>query len=123
MVGYTTRVPSTGEILNALTWESDLVAAGVPAQADLLRAGRRPRGGGELGGAGAVQGQRSDRGGAARDRSSSSSPTRTTRTIRIALTVDAAARGDRTLVYAYERELDHTGHVGRLRLARLAGRT
>ena len=26
MVGYTSRVPSTGEILNALTWESDLVA-------------------------------------------------------------------------------------------------
>ncbi|MFP5282710.1 MAG: alkaline phosphatase family protein, partial [Actinomycetes bacterium] len=25
MVGYTSRVPSTGEILNALTWESDLV--------------------------------------------------------------------------------------------------
>ena len=26
MVGYTSRVPATGEILNALTWESDLVA-------------------------------------------------------------------------------------------------
>ena len=25
LVGYTSRVPSTGEILNALTWESDLV--------------------------------------------------------------------------------------------------
>ena len=24
MVGYTSRVPSTGEILNGLTWESDL---------------------------------------------------------------------------------------------------
>jgi hypothetical protein len=30
---------------------------------------------------------------------------------RITLVSDAARRGDRSLVYAYERELDHTGHV------------
>ena len=32
MVGYTSRVPSTGEILNALTWESDLVARAYQAK-------------------------------------------------------------------------------------------
>ena len=31
--------------------------------------------------------------------------------LRIDLIADAASRGQRTLVYAYERELDHTGHA------------
>ena len=31
--------------------------------------------------------------------------------LRIDLVADAASRGQRTLVYAYERELDHTGHA------------
>ncbi|HYI55169.1 MAG TPA: nucleotide pyrophosphatase/phosphodiesterase family protein [Microlunatus sp.] len=110
MVGYTSRVPSTGEILNALTWESDLVArsyqprptlferaaeAGVAVSSvalerfefsGLTEAGLRGP---------AFVGYADER---ATDR-------------RIELTVAAAQRGERSLVYAYERELDHTGHV------------
>ena len=110
MVGYTSRVPSTGEILNALTWESDLVArsyqpkptlferataAGVAVSSvalerfqfsGLTEAGLRGP---------AFVGFADERGEDAR----------------IGLTVAAAARGDRSLVYAYERELDHTGHI------------
>lgn len=109
MVGYTSRVPTTGEILNALTWESDLVArafqprptlferaaaSGVAvssvtldrfAHSGLTEAALR---GGEFVGFG--------------DNSAEDD--------RIALVVAAAERGDRSLVYAYERELDHTGH-------------
>ena len=44
MVGYTSRVPSTGEILNGLTWESDLAPRGLPGQADRFSNGRPPRG-------------------------------------------------------------------------------
>ncbi len=110
MAGYTSRVPSTGEILNALTWESDLLArayqpkptlferaveAGVAVSSVALErfefsglteaALRGP----------AFVGYTDER---ATDR-------------RIELTVAAALQGRRSLVYAYERELDHTGHV------------
>lgn len=110
MVGYTSRVPATGEILNALTWESDLVAqeyqpktteferigaAGVAVTSvalerfestGLTQAGLRGP---------AFLGFREER----------------AIEVRIALTVEAATRGEQSLVYAYERELDHTGHV------------
>lgn len=110
MVGYTSRVPSTGEILNALTWESDLLArtfqskptfferaaaAGVSvssvalerfAGTGLTEAGLR--------GADFVPFEHEK----AEDH-------------RIELMVQAAHRGSRSLVYAYERELDHCGHV------------
>ena len=36
MVGYTSRVPSTGEILNGLTWESDLAAEAYQAKPTLF---------------------------------------------------------------------------------------
>lgn len=110
MVGYTSRVPSTGEVLNALTWESDLVArafqpkptfferaaaAGVKvssvalerfAGTGLTEAGLR---GAEFV---AFEHERAE-------------------DLRIDLIVEAAQRGDRSIVYAYERELDHCGHV------------
>lgn len=110
MVGYTSRVPSTGEILNALTWESDLVAqayqpkptwferavaSGVTVSSvalerfefsGLTQAGLR---GADF--VGYVDERAAD--------------------LRIARTVEASRRGGRSLVYAYERELDHTGHV------------
>lgn len=110
MVGYTSRVPSTGEILNALTWESDLLArsfqpkptfferaveAGVAvssvalerfADTGLTEAGLR--------GADFV-----------------GFPHEKAEDDRIDLIVAAAQRGSRSLVYAYERELDHCGHV------------
>lgn len=110
MVGYTSRVPSTGEILNALTWESDLlaeayqtkptlferaVAAGVAVSSVALE---------RFESSGLTQaGLRGpDFVGYADERAADT---------RIALTVAAAMRGERSLVYAYERELDHTGHV------------
>jgi hypothetical protein len=110
LVGYTSRVPATGEILNGLTWESDVVPtiyqskptfferaseAGVAVSSVALA---RFQGTGltEAALRGAVFVPFSDE--SAED-------------LRIALIVDAALRGDRTVVYAYERELDHYGHV------------
>jgi predicted AlkP superfamily pyrophosphatase or phosphodiesterase len=110
LIGYTSRVPSTGEILNALTWESDLLprahqpkatffersqAAGVATSSVALARFRN---------SGLTEA-------ALRGADFVEFPDEADTDRRIALTVAAAARGDRSLVYAYERELDHTGHV------------
>ncbi len=110
LVGYTSRVPSTGEILNALTWESDLVpkayqskptfferssAAGV-ATSSVALTRFRDTGLTEAALRGAEFIEFSDE---------------NQTDLRIALTVAAATEGSSSLVYAYERELDHTGHV------------
>ena len=110
MVGYTSRVPETGELLNALTWDVDLAgrvyqpkptfferatAAGVAvstvalqrfADTGLTEAALR---GPEFLGYG-------DDHDVAR---------------RTALTVAGSERGRRSLVYGYERSLDHQGHA------------
>jgi len=110
MVGYTARMPETGELLNALSWDSDLrardvqtrptvferaVEAGVAvssvalerfAETGLTEAALR----------GADFVGYSDEG---------------DEQARIDLIVQAALRGDRSLVYAYERRLDHCGHA------------
>jgi Type I phosphodiesterase / nucleotide pyrophosphatase len=110
LVGYTSRVPATGEILNALTWESDpsptayqskstfferAVENGIAVSSVALA---RFRGTGltvaALRGASFVPFSEDS----AED-------------LRIALIAEAALRGDRSIVYAYERELDHCGHV------------
>ena len=110
LVGYTSRVPETGEILNALTWESDVAPRSFQAKATLFEQARasgvavssvaleRFKGSGlteaALRGAdfvGFLHEKRLDE--------------------RILLVVAAALRAKRTLVYAYERELDHCGHV------------
>ncbi len=110
MVGYTSRVPATGEILNALTWESDLVAQDYqPKTTEFERAGA----------AGvavtSVALERFESTGLTRAglRGPAFLGFREERAVdvRVALTVEAALRGERSLVYAYERELDHTGHV------------
>ena len=54
MVGYTSRVPSTGEILNALTWESDLVAEAFQPRATLFERAAGGRRRGQLGGPASV---------------------------------------------------------------------
>ena len=56
MVGYTSRVPSTGEILNALTWESDLVARAYQPKPTFFERAVASGRGGQLGGAGALPG-------------------------------------------------------------------
>ncbi|HYI60029.1 MAG TPA: nucleotide pyrophosphatase/phosphodiesterase family protein [Microlunatus sp.] len=110
MVGYTSRVPSTGEILNALTWESDLVAQAYQSKSTMFE--RAVEAGVRVSSVALERFESSgltqaglrgpDFVGYADERATE---------IRIALTVEAAGRGERSLVYAYERELDHTGHV------------
>jgi predicted AlkP superfamily pyrophosphatase or phosphodiesterase len=110
LVGYTSRVPSTGEILNALTWESDLVprafqdkatfferavAAGVAVTSVALE---RFQGSGLT--EAALRG--ADFVGIHHENDLDE---------RVELVGAAARRARRTLVYAYERELDHCGHV------------
>ncbi len=110
MVGYTLRVPQTDEILNALAWESSLSPlvfqprttiferarlAGVAVSSVTLERFKDSgltqaalRGGEFVGFAKEADEQQ-----------------------RIQLIVDAAMCGRRSLVYAYERQLDHSGHV------------
>ena len=110
LVGYTSRVPATGEILNALTWEADPPPAIYQAKPTFFEraadagievttvALTRFRGTGltEAALRGAAFVPFSDD---------------TSEELRIALIAEAALRGDRSIVYAYERELDHCGHV------------
>lgn len=110
MVGYTSRVPGIGRVLNALCWDAPVdprdyqprktiyeraLAAGVAvtsvspahfAGTGLTIAALR---GAEFVGF------------------TNSSDDRQ----RAAMITDAALHGDRTLVYAYERDLDHAGHA------------
>jgi hypothetical protein len=110
LVGYTSRVPATGEILNALTWESDpsptiyqskptfferATKSGI-AVATVALARFRGTGLTEAALRGAAFVPFNDD--SAED-------------LRIALIAEAALRGEHSVVYAYERELDHCGHV------------
>ena len=110
MVGLTARVPDTHEILNALSWESDVlpqvhqphptvferaVAAGVRVSSVALQRFART---------GLTEA-------ALRGPTFVPFPSEKDTQLRIDLVVDAVSRGQRTLVYAYERELDHTGHA------------
>jgi hypothetical protein len=110
LVGYTSRVPATGEILNALTWESDPSPAAYQSKPTFFEratetgiavttvALTRFRGTGltEAALRGAVFVPYADD---------------SAEELKIALIAEAALRGDRSVVYAYERELDHRGHV------------
>ena len=110
LVGYTSRVPATGEILNGLTWESDLVPTVYQSKPTFFE--RASEAGvlvtsvalARFQGTGLTEAAL--RGAAFVPFSDESAEE-----LRIALIVDAALRGDRTVVYAYERELDHYGHV------------
>jgi len=109
LVGYTSRVPSTGEILNALTWESDLVARAYQSKPTLFE---RATAAGvsvssvaleRFAGTGLTEA-------ALRGATFVGFPDEEAQDRRIELVVAAAARGSRSLVYAYERQLDHVGH-------------
>ena len=110
LVGYTSRVPSTGEILNGLTWESDVVPTVYQSKPTFFE--RASRAGVAVSSVALARFQGTGlteaalRGAAFVPFSDESAED-----LRIALIVDAALRGDRTVVYAYERELDHYGHV------------
>ena len=110
LVGYTSRVPATGEILNGLTWESDLVPTVYQSKPTFFE---RASGAGvavtsvalaRFQGTGLTEAAL--RGAAFVPFSDESAEE-----LRIALIAEAAWRGDRSVVYAYERELDHYGHV------------
>jgi hypothetical protein len=110
LVGYTSRVPATGEILNGLTWESDLVPTVYQSKPTFFE--RASEAGiavtsvalARFQGTGLTEAAL--RGAAFVPFSDESSEE-----LRIALIAEAAVRGDRSVVYAYERELDHYGHV------------
>ena len=109
MVGYTSRVPDTGEILNALTWESDLLARAYQPRPTFFE--RAAAAGVTVSSVGLQRFQGSGLTEAAL-RGATFVPFEHERAEdrRIALVTAAAARGDRSLVYAYERQLDHVGH-------------
>jgi predicted AlkP superfamily pyrophosphatase or phosphodiesterase len=110
MVGYTSRVPSTGEILNALTWESDLVARAFQTKPTLFERARDA--GVAVSSVGLERFKDSGLTEAAlRGAEFVGFQSEQAEDLRIDLVVDAAQRGERSLVYAYERELDHCGHV------------
>ncbi|GAA3549973.1 alkaline phosphatase family protein [Microlunatus spumicola] len=110
LVGITSRVPSTGEVLNALSWESDLVPEAHQPNATMFE--RAAAAGVAVS---SVALQRFARTGltqaALRGPRFVPFPSEKDTQLRIDLIADAASRGQRTLVYAYERELDHTGHA------------
>jgi predicted AlkP superfamily pyrophosphatase or phosphodiesterase len=109
MVGYTSRVPDTGEILNALTWESDLVARAFQPRPTFFE--RAAEAGVAVSSVGLSRFQNSGLTEAAL-RGAEFVPFEHERAEeeRVRLVVAAAARGERSLVYAYERQLDHVGH-------------
>jgi hypothetical protein len=110
IVGYTSRVPGTGEILNALTWESDLVARAYQPKPTFFE--RAAAAGVRVS---SVALERFEASGlteaALRGAEFVPFADEKAEDDRIDLVVAAAGRGDRSLVYAYERELDHCGHV------------
>ena len=110
MVGYTSRVPSTGEILNALTWESDLLARVYQPRPTIFE--RAAAAGVSVS---SVTLERFEESGLTQAvlRGPEFVPYAedSTAASRIELTVNAAMRGERSIVYDYERELDHVGHA------------
>ena len=110
MVGYTSRVPSTGEILNALTWESDLVARAYQAKPTFFE--RAAAAGVAMSSVALQRFQGTGLTEAALRGAdfvpyAEDSPAE----LRTGLTVAAARRGRRSIVYSYDRELDHCGHT------------
>jgi hypothetical protein len=110
LVGYTSRVPSTGEILNALTWESDLRPRAFQAKATLFE--RAVASGVAVTSVALERFQGSGLTEAAlRGADFFGFQQENDLDERVELVGAAAKRARRSLVYAYERELDHCGHV------------
>jgi len=110
MVGYTSRVPQTREILNALTWESDLVASAFQTRVTFFEQAAED---GVAVSSVALERFESSGLTEAALRGAEFVPFENEREEeqRVELVVSSAGRGERTLVYAYERELDHRGHL------------
>ncbi|QIK73425.1 alkaline phosphatase family protein [Propioniciclava coleopterorum] len=109
MVGYSFRNPVDGGLLNALAWQDGLSAYDV--QPRLTAFERLARAGVALttvsparfAGTGLTEA-------ALRGARFQPVPDESDHAARIGWTADAAASGQRSLVYLYERSLDHTGH-------------
>lgn len=109
MAGYLCRVPETGEIINPLLWNTTMAPERFQREPTWLE---------RLSTAGvsvtSVSPARFENSGLTRAalRGGAFSPVADEHDLddRIARTVAAATCAERTLVYAYERELDHTGH-------------
>ncbi|GAB3622978.1 alkaline phosphatase family protein [Mariniluteicoccus endophyticus] len=108
MAGYMCRVPETGQILNPLLWDVDVAPddfQACPTWFQMAAAAGVA--------VGSVSPARFE--GSGLTRASLRGPVfhgidEADEDDRVARTVAAATGADRTLVYAYERELDHTGH-------------
>lgn len=110
LVGYTSRVPATGEILNALTWESDPSPTAYQSKSTFFE--RAVENGIAVSSVALARFRGTGLTVAAlRGASFVPFPEDSAEDLRIALIAEAALRGDRSIVYAYERELDHCGHV------------
>ena len=110
LVGYTSRVPGTDEILNALTWESTLSARDYQPKWTFFERARAA--GVSVTSVGLKRFEGSGLTEAAlRGADFSSFDDEQSEERRTELVVAAATRGDRSLVYVYERRLDHTGHA------------
>jgi len=110
LVGYTSRVPATGEILNALTWSSSVSPRAYQPKATFFE--RAVTAGVAVTSVGMKRFEASGLTEAAlRGPDFVSFDDEQHEEQRIDLVVAAAQRGRRSLVYAYERELDHTGHT------------
>jgi hypothetical protein len=109
LVGYTSRVPATGELLNALTWETDLTGRTYQPKPTLFE--RATATGVAVT---TVTLQRfADTGlteAALRGAEFSGYDDDHDMNRRTALTVAGSGRGPRSIVYGYERALDHHGH-------------
>lgn len=109
LVGYTSRVPSTGEILNSLTWESDLLPRVFQSKSTFFQQAARDGVAVSSVGLARFEGtgltEAALRGADFVPFASENDHDR-----RIELITQSAGRGYRSVVYAYERELDHCGH-------------
>lgn len=109
MVGYSFRNPIDGGLLNALAWQDGLSAYDV--QPRLTAFERLARSGVTLTNVGPARFAGSGLTEAAlRGARFQPVPDENDHDARIGWTADASASGDRSLVYLYERALDHTGH-------------
>lgn len=110
MVGYTSRVPATGEVLNALTWDTDLDARAYQPKPTFFE---RASAAGVAVSSVALQ-RFADTGlteAALRGAEFLAYTDDHDVVRRTSLTVAGADRGERSLVYGYERALDHQGHA------------
>lgn len=110
LVGYTSRLPDTGRVFNALYWDAPIDARHYQPQQTIFE--RAALAGVAVSSVSPAQFANSGLTAAAQRGADFIGFTpRADDRQRIDAIVEAAGRGDRSLVYAYERDLDHAGHA------------